>query len=131
MTEHASRIRHAAIPRWMRIRLGEAYPRELHPWMNMLKHRSKIPSYDCCEALFLSSVVTPRCLVGFLDHWGSDPEGNFICEPYARFCLGCQNDAVEFARRLDCGYRLTDLTFHAPELRQCVRMTFSLQKGRP
>jgi hypothetical protein len=114
----------------MRIKLGEAYPSEIRPWMRELGAKRKVPSRDIAEMFLLNSIVTPSCLIGFVDHFGADPDGNFVCEPYARDCEGCRKDAAEFARRIGAGYVITDLSFHAPWIEKCIRMTFSLRGSR-
>jgi hypothetical protein len=74
--------------------------------------------------LLKSDKVHPRCKFGFLDHCGHDAEGNLISEAYIRDCKACQGDAATFAAKLGLRYELSALTYHAPELKRLMRMTF-------
>jgi hypothetical protein len=131
--KRASRIRRHAIPLWLRTKLGEAYQREIFPWLNsLMPGKPKIPSRDVAMLFLLNrNPVAPSCLIGFVDHYGTDPEGNFICEPYAATCKGCQKDAAEFARRIGAKLTVSKLTFHAPDSPRCVRFTFSPEESKP
>jgi hypothetical protein len=65
---------------------------------------------------------------GIFDHMGTDVNGDFVCEPYAKSCADCLEQARLIADYLGLRYTLTNETWHArgtPNgLPSCVRITF-------
>ncbi len=62
------------------------------------------------------------------DHRGSDGDGNFVSEPYARHCAKCRIAAAEFAERLGVRLEVSELTHHAPGF--AIRFTFHKSEVR-
>lgn len=112
------------IPRWVVVAVDKAYATAFHgpaPY----RANMRIASRNDVELFLINKNVISRCLIGFTDHMGHDTEGNLITEPYAAHCAGCQADAEAFAARIGAKYTLTPMTWWAPWIKQCVRMTFS------
>jgi hypothetical protein len=115
------------IPRWFYTAVNLAFKAEIRAQLPR-KSGNRINAASNAEVenfLLISQVVHPNCIYGFLDHVGHDKSGHLISEPYAATCAGCLKDAPAFAERIHARYCLTRLTYYAPELEECVRMTFS------
>jgi hypothetical protein len=114
------------LPHWLYTAVNAAYRGEIRVLLPQKSgNRINVPSHGDVEwFLFQSCVIHPSCGYGVFDHVGHDSAGNMISELYAATCEGCQKDAELFATRIGARYSLTNLTYHAPELPNCVRMTF-------
>ena len=114
-------------PKWMRAALNAAYPDEVRQYFRSgfyMGHRKKLGN-RIEAAIFLGHIAQTGSCHSFLDHWGHDPEDNLISEPYAANCPDCLEAAQEFARRIGAVYTVSPVTYHAPWIAECVRMTFA------
>ena len=110
------------LPTWLTEALNDAYEPEV---LNHFGRRLR----NLCDADGFLRVLQDRCDCKPFDHCGSDADGNFVSEPYARNCSACLNAAKEFARRLGVRLTVSAPTFHAPGIEKCVRFTFCKPGG--
>jgi hypothetical protein len=116
-------------PVWMRARLNAAFPEQVRTHLRQIQHvrRTKLNSRDEA-AWFVSRVLKHlpecRCLIGIWDHWGTDQDDRLVLEPYARNCESCTKQIEWLAAKLDLRYTITQPTWWAPHLPNCVRVTF-------
>ena len=100
---------HPRLPAWLLPALRDAYPELAAPRVTAGEMLSRLERQIGCSVF---------------NHYGTDPDGNFCSEPYARSCRVCQTAAREFAQRLGVRLEVSDSTFHAAHIAECVRFTF-------
>ena len=103
----------------MRAALNVGYPDEVCEFLRS-RTRTKLGSRSEVWDFLLNMRLPCR----FLDHWGHDADDNLISEPYAANCQECLDVAKDFALRIGAVYTLSPITYHAPWIAECVRMTF-------
>ena len=118
---------HKQTPGWLKDALNRAYRAEAK---NFMGPRSKGFTNQWRTEMFLMNWnhwnrnhVTR--LPDIFDHFGSDADGNLVCEPYfGRAPEEDYQDVERFARRLGCRVEFSLPSWHSPEDDDCVRITF-------
>lgn len=116
-------------PKWLRGVLNMAYPEEVAQFVRTglygNRNRTKLGSRHE-SANFLANHVHRMIGCSPFDHWGTDDEGNLVTEPYAKECDLCIAGVKEFAEKTGLRLTISDVTWHAPWIKECIRITFAL-----
>jgi hypothetical protein len=115
-----TRVREYIAPVWLKAAVNEGYAEEvLETRRRRYNRRRAVTSRH--QAI---NFIAQRSKCHLFDHWGMDPDGNLVTEPYAGNCETCLADAAEIARRLNVRHTVTRPSWHAPWIAECVRITF-------
>jgi hypothetical protein len=124
----ASKVFHHEAPKWLRTALNVGYAEEIRGHFRGgyygVAKRTKLGSKAEAVDFMLNHVCRHPHL---FDHWGRDAEENLISEPYAGDREIYREKAANFAQRIGADLAITNLTWHAPWIPECIRFTFSCQ----
>jgi hypothetical protein len=108
-------------PTWLRNRLNDFAPAEVAAFMQRRGGGKKLHSGS--HALDCTRHLVPSPCVGLFDHYGKDLHNNLVTEPYGRECDGCLAALLAVSEKLQLSFLISDETWWAPHLKQCIRVT--------